>query len=219
MPLDIVTGGLYQSLLVMMGAPGTGKTSMMLTMMEALIEQNACEEVWFFQNEIPFRMMEGRLSHIRQRITFRPGDRVTCGPYSSDKIVAEVLANPNPNRIIFFDSPDVQFSSPTGERRFDLERSYQQLILIKPKTKMIIIPSQPRRNDTNLSLQSPAESWAKAWYADIMIGLQRAGTDQVLMKVVKNRFGPNLGSLHFHYDYSDLSYTLPEGIGSEWGEW
>lgn len=220
-PLDEITGGFYQSLVVIMAAPGTGKTSIMLTMMEELRRNNQAESLWFFENEIPSGMMQGKIAPILKRTEFIPEkDRIFCGPYDSDQIVELVAKDPCPDRVVFFDSPDVVFQSG-GERRFDLEKAYRDMVGIKSLAKMIVVASQPRRNDRQLTMTSVAEAWQKAWYADIMIALQRNGLSQLLSRVVKNRFGHNMQSLYFDYDYIDLSWHFSSnGSGeSEWGEW
>ncbi|MCB1041200.1 MAG: hypothetical protein KDA94_16945, partial [Acidimicrobiales bacterium] len=89
--------------------------------------------------------------------------------------------------------------------------AYQYLIGAKPNNLMVVVPSQPRRSDGALSMRSVAESWAKAWYADIMIALMSAGRGSILAQTVKNRFGKNNEKMFFDYDPVDCSW----GVGAQ----
>lgn len=215
-PIDLVTRGLYQSLVIMMGNPGTGKTSIMLTFMEELIRSG--HECWFFENEIPLQLMMARSAPIRERLGQVEGSKLFCGPYDIVSIGEMVRANPNPNRIIFFDSPDVYSGVSTGERRFDMEEAYKLLIQLKMDVKMVVVASQPRRADSTLSMKSVAESWAKAWYCDIMLGIEKNGFNSLRMSVLKNRFGPNLRNVYFQYDYANLSWFLADDGQADWDD-
>lgn len=205
-PVDIITDGLYQALLILMGTPGTGKTSIMLSMMESLVQRG--ERVWFFENEIPRNLMLSRTSPIRERLGPREGSRIFCGPYDVVSIQEAIKQDPDPDRIIIFDSPDVYSGFKTGERRFDLEEAYRVLTAIKMNAKLVVVSSQPRRGDTSLSMKSVAESWAKAWYADMIIGLERSGLGMLKAECHKNRFGPSLRSIFFTYDYRDMTWDV-----------
>lgn len=223
-PWDNVIGGFYQSLGVVIANPGTGKTSLCLSLMEQLVKYG--RPTWFFENEIPAGPMQGRISPLTRRTHFEGYGRLFCGPYSVDRIESLVRADPDPERIIIFDSPDVQFGSVTGEKRLDLERDYQRLVLLKPLCKMIVVTSQPRRADTELSLKSVAESWGKAWYADWMVTVEKSpspiGNEQVTLKSksVKNRFGVSNLVSYYQYNYASMEAEISSNDPNEdWSEW
>lgn len=214
-PLDRTLQGLYQGLLVLMGKPGTGKTSLMLSLMESLV-QNRLGSVLFVENEIPFPMMKFRISSMRKRgLIFGPSDRLICASWSAAQVLEWIQENPDPNRVVFFDSPDVVTSGGFDDRRSSLEDSYQDLIRIKMGSKLVVVSSQSRRKDTQLAIESVAESWAKAWYADMIVSISTAGKERVKLSTLKNRFGPHDGSVTFSYSYADLSWGGTEEAGVE----
>ena len=211
-PLDAITGGHYQSILMLIGRPGHGKTSLMLSMLESLVETDAASSVWFFELEIPSKMMLYRISPMKERIRFRQGkDLLLCGSFTMDEVIERVKADPDPNRVIFIDSPDVMADS-SAEKRFHLEQIYLKLIQLKWLCKAVIVATWPRRNDRSITLESAAEAWAKAWYSDIIVGLNqlgqtRGGKHNVRFNVVKNRFGPPNQETTFQYDYATLEWS------------
>lgn len=211
-PFDEIFGGFYQGLFVVMATPGTGKTSVNLSLMECLIKNGI--PTWFFENEIPAGPMQGRISPLLRRTKMDGLGRFFCGPYNVDKIESIVRADPDPNRVVIFDSPDVQFGSVSGEKRLDLERDYQRLVLLKPLCKMIVVTSQPRRADAQLSMKSVADSWGKAWYADGMATVERSpsavnsAVSLLMSKSVKNRFGGSNRSCYYHYNYETMEATM-----------
>jgi len=206
-PLDIALGGLYQALVIFMAQPGTGKTSITLSVAEELIKTG--HQVYAFETELPAQVLQGRMAPMLRRTSFAStGSRIFCGPYSVDDVIEMVKEDPNPDRIVIFDGPDAMFvKSSTGERRFDLEQIYMKLVILKHMCKAVFATSQPRRNDRELQITSVAEAWSKAFYADIMIGIQKHGPSTLMMSVLKNRFGPGGGRLFFNYDYEKMVWT------------
>lgn len=220
-PLDIALGGLYQSLVVFMAQPGTGKTSITLTVAEELVKQGI--EVWAFETELPAQVLQGRMAPMLRRTSFAATkSRIFCGPYSVDDVIEMVKESPNPNRVVIFDGPDAMFvKSSTGERRFDLEQIYMKLVILKHMCRAVFATSQPRRNDRELNITSVAESWSKAWYADIMVGIQRHGVTTLMLSILKNRFGQGGGRIFFNYDYEQMSWDLTgaQHLNSDDSDW
>lgn len=216
-PLDMVLGGMYQGLVILMARPGTGKTSVMLSIMEAAV----CSGIptVFVESEISQQMMLGRMRFMLKRTAFTPRDRLICGGWSAREVLDYVREFPNPDRIVFFDGPDVVGGSSADDRRFVLERAYQDLVRVKQLSRAVIVSSQPRRNDGRLSITSTAESWAKAWYADAIVGIEAIhGLDTRLrLRTIKNRFGPSEQQVTFKYNLMDLSWESPMELDDE--EW
>ena len=71
-PFDEVTGGFYQGLFMLIGRPGSGKTTFMMSFMEALRRTNQASSVWFFETEIPLELMLYRNNPSRSRVKFLP---------------------------------------------------------------------------------------------------------------------------------------------------
>jgi hypothetical protein len=212
-PFDSVMQGFYQGVFIIMGGPGIGKTSHMLSLVEAIKKNEVADEVWFYQTEIPQAMFKYRMKPILQRGKkyFKKGkDRVFYGQQSLTDIIETVKSDPNSDRIIFHDGPDVLAAGGEADgRRFELESIFRDLVILKGLCKAIFVSSQVRKKDVkHIQLGSAAESWAKAWYADAILGVQKMGSKglQALMKtnVVKNRFGPVDNEIKYNYHQIQL---------------
>jgi predicted ATP-dependent serine protease len=218
-PLDIVTGGVYQALVILMAKPGTGKTSTMLSMAEGIKRRHPEIRTLFFQEEIPARLIAGRMAPIFERGNpFKEGDRIYAGGHSIEEIEALVNKQPDSNQIVFVDSPDAMTVSRIDARHEALEYIYRRLAKIKQKARLVVVASQPRRKDAQLEQASVAESWAKAWFADIIIGLSAVGYKKMKFSVLKNRFGQGGSEVKFEYDLETLAWNDPldEGGNSDW---
>lgn len=224
-PLDVLTGGLSQTLVTFMARPGTGKTSTFLTIMGELRRTKACNSIWFFSLEMSLNMMQYRAKSLLTSIEFKEDDRFFCGQYTPTDILRMIEANPDPDRVIIYDSPDA-LGGGGDQRRFVLEEIFRDLVRIKTNSKCVLTASQPRRADgNNLHLGSVAESWQKAWYSDMIITIVDTGRNPVTgmthlrMATVKNRFGISGRVVEYGYNYSDLTYTNTSSSNeaSGWG--
>ncbi len=212
-PLDLLTGGgLAQTLVTLMARPGEGKTSTLLTIMGALRKTNVCSSIWYFSLEMPKQMMLYRAKPLLTSIEFIDGkDRFFCGQYPPSEVLRLINEDPDPDRVIIYDSPDALGGS--GERRFVLEDIFRDLVQIKTNSKCVLTASQPRRADgQNLRIDSVAESWQKAWYSDMILTLvdlgrnPNTGMNHLSLATVKNRFGQKGLTVDYQYNYADLSY-------------
>lgn len=212
-PLDLVLGGFYQGIITLMGKPGHGKTSLMLTLMEELIRTNQASSVWFYEVEIPMKLMLYKLRYSLKRTHFREDDRLVTGSFTTREIISRIQENPDPDRIIIIDGPDTMAVAGEG-KRFALEAIYRDLIRMKQLAKMVVVSSQPRRKDGHLGMESVSEAWAKAQYSDVVIGIHRLGLRggmvEIMANVPKNRFGIPDREIKFLYDYEDLSWDLDD---------
>lgn len=210
-PLDILTGGLYQGILVFMGKPGHGKTSLLLSIMESMRVSQAASSIWYYNIEIPKQMMAYKTKPLRDRTRFVKGkDLIFCGYRSMTEITQAVMADPDPDRVLIIDGPDAMTGASGEGRRYALEAVMIDLVKLKEVCKMILMSSQVRRSDHSIKLESGAESWAKAWYADIMVGVNKFGSGhrpKVRMNVTKNRFGISDREGVFEYDFATLEYN------------
>lgn len=228
-PLDDVLGGLYQGILTLMAKSGHGKTSFMLTLMEALRKSNAASEIWFFETEIPARLMMYRMRSARRRVKFGHKDLLICGATTSADILRRVVEKPNPERVIFVDSPDVMAGGLGESKRFGIEAIYRDLVAVKERSKLVVVASQVRRRDRlNLSMESVAEAWTKVHYSDMLIGASKLGRivrnlQQVRFSVSKNRFGVADQEVTFGYNYADLSWEnsseKPRSLNNSEDDW
>lgn len=224
-PLDRAVGGtLYQGILTLMGKPGYGKTSLILNVMDEIRKHNTASTQWFFQMEIPAAMLQWKIRQMKNP-SFTKDDRLMTGVYTMAEILKMVDANPDPDRIVYIDGPDVM-AGGGEEQRYNLAQIYRDMVVLKQKCKMVLCTSQIRRNDRVMSQESVAEAWSKAWYSDIIVGISRLregvnGSHSVLqLSTMKNRFGPNNGRCTFNYNYADLTWALgSHGQGDDSNDW
>jgi len=198
-PFDQAIGGFYQSIITVAGTPGSGKTSLILSLMGELVKNFP---VWYFQTEIPAKIIYSRISQIRPK-NIVPGSKIFCGNYSSESILERVKKEPDQNRIIIYDSPEVKTSGVDPIQYF--EKVYQDLVSMKMESRAIIVTSQTKQGIgwEDLGVYSLSDSAAKARYTDIILYLGRI-LDTVLVKTGKNRFG-QLGQSMTKYDYANLT--------------
>jgi len=217
-PLDLVMGGMYQGILVIMAPPGAGKTSTMLTLAQCMKKQHPDWPVWFFEQEIPERLMLARMGPLFETGVFTDDDTLISGGMSIHEIVEELNSDPthNTDRVVFIDSPDSMPGMSSDNRRFELGYIYRELVRIKERSRLVVVASQPRRkNKANFSLQDVAESWEKAWYADMMVGIWHIGENRLQMKNLKNRFGPGGKEVSYDYDLATLEWKNPQ-LEEDW---
>lgn len=221
-PFDIAIGGHYHSVMTVQGKPGHGKTSVMCAHLAMAKLTGAADEVWFYESEIPLNLMLYKMRHYRKMKVFGAKDRMVCGLITMQEILEQAEADPNPNRIIYIDGPDVM-AGGTGEgKRFAIESIYRDLLRLKNTCKQVVVSSQAKRGARTLDLESVSEAFAKAQYSDILIGVTRHGVvnsnknlSSVNLFVAKNRFGVPDTNYNFNFNYDDLTYEVldvtPEG--------
>lgn len=197
-PFDKVVDGFYQSIVTVAATPGAGKTTLLLSFLGELAKTYP---VWYFQTEIPAKLSKSRISLVKPE-KIADGCRIFHGNYSSETILELVEKEPNPNRIVIYDSPEIKTSGAEPISYF--EKVYQDLVAIKQQSRMVVVTSQTKQNVgwEDLGIYSLSDSAAKARYTDIILYLSRI-YDTVLIKTAKNRFGP-LGQTMTKYDYETL---------------
>jgi hypothetical protein len=196
-PFDKATGGFYESIVTVAGEPGSGKTSVLLKFLGALSQHYEC---WYFQTEIPADLIKSRISLVKPS-NIHPGCKVFCGNYNSEDILKRIKEQPNPNRIIIYDSPEI--NNAEDEVAY-FKKCYQDLVAIKMLSKMVVVTSQIKQNITwdQLGIYSLSASASKARYTDIILYVGRI-LDTLLVKTAKNRFG-SLGAANVSFDYETL---------------
>ena len=221
-PLDALFQGFYQGVFIIMGQPGTGKTSHMISIAEMIRKTQVANSIWMFQMEIPKPLFEYRIHPASARVKFRPEiDHIYYGFTPVVEMISMAQTDPDPERIIFFDGPDILAES--GEtKRMNLEQIFRELVILKQLCKAVFVTSQPRRNDKILQQTSVADAWAKAWFADGIIGIKEMGTtprgiSHFKASSLKNRFGPSHLSINYDYNLVDLTYSFTGGTPSSSG--
>jgi len=219
-PLDLVLGGCYHGILMLMAPPGHGKTSTMVALMEAIKRTHPQTRHYFFEMEIPDEMMWARIAPALNRTTFEKGDVVITGSQTIEDIQKRLDADPpNPERVVYIDSPDAMPGLHSDSRRLELGHVFRQLIPIKQQSRLVVVASQPRRVDgAAMTIASPAESWEKTWYVDMLCSVAKIGLNRMHMKVLKNRFGLDGQEVQYNFDLESLVVdpALVEAANDEW---
>jgi len=209
---ELPGAGFYQGVHVLMAEPGSGKTSTFLKVMSDLRKTDQSSSLWYFSLETPKAMVQARMNPLLQDTTFIEGqDKIFAGLWTIAEVLELIAEDPNPDRIILYDGPDV-LAQGEGKRHI-LEDIYRDLVVVKGLCKSVFVSSQPRREREGMSLQSLAEAWAKAWFADSVTGIERVADkvgERHFLKITnfKNRFGPSMTSQIYSIDYANFAYEL-----------
>lgn len=214
-PIDMLTEGVYQGIHLLLAKSGSGKTSTMLTLVECLARAGF-QSLWYVSTEIPMKMMKYRMSPIIARTALPKGFEIMTGQITPKQLLHMHEEEFDESRVIVHDSPDALGSGAGDQRRFTLEDHYRDLVALKEKCAAVFTVSQVRRKDRVLGMDSVAESWAKAWYSDIIWTIGRTGflpngLARMHASVVKNRFGVVDRKISYLYNYATLEYELPAG--------
>ncbi len=214
-PLDLVTGGLYKGLLTLMAHPGGGKTSTMISLAEMIKRTHPKWNIIFFEQELPQSLMLSRMKPAFERMKFGKRDLLVTGGVSMPEIMERLRdrdrgGNNKERRVVFLDSPDTMPGLAAENRRFELGSIYRECVRIKEQkqTQLVVVASQPNRaSKGKLTLASLAESWEKAWLADMVIGIQKTGFKRLRMISLKNRFGVPDQEVAYGYDFETLEFS------------
>jgi hypothetical protein len=218
MPLDMILHGMYNGICTVVGLPGEGKTSMMLLWMHLMRSNpnNHIEEVWFYESEITKSMMLYKTAPLRRQFQYGQNDRLVTGDFTMREIMDDIRRNPNPNRAVFIDGPDVM-AGGTGEgKRYALETIYRNLVWVKQRSAVVVVSSQSKRGmrGDDMSQEDVSDSFDKSRYSDMIVLLKKyarapGNKDAVRMKVGKNRFGPSGEQTTVHINYDTFDWVLP----------
>jgi len=214
LPLDAVTGGLYQGIITLMSPPGGGKTSLAMTIAEEVRKNNVCNSLLIVQTEIPGMLIKARMQPIFSRTQFKAGiDTLVAASWTTSDIIEYVEENPDPERIIIYDSPDTPIMGGGEGTRFMIAKAFKDLIDLKQKCKCIIVTTWPRRGDRIMSLESASEGASKERFSDMLIAVTSGG-GRVSLRVLKNRFGEAGKNISFNYDFANMVWQM-DGIELE----
>lgn len=197
-PFDQVVGGFYQGIVTVAGNPGSGKTSLLLSLAKELAQSYP---IWYFQTEIPLQPIKARLALLEPE-TWHKESKLFSGNYNIDAILDLVKKSPDETRIIIYDSPEINLSSLPEIEYF--KATYQKLVSLKMLSKCVFVTSQVKQNVgwDDLGVTSLSDSASKGRYTDILIYVARFG-DTIVVKSSKNRFG-EIGQCTAKYDFAKL---------------
>lgn len=212
-PLDsVLGGGVSPGIILFIGAPGSGKSSIMMMIAEALSQTLADDQpIIYVQTEMPSAVFKTRFAPIKARSTFRPQDTLICAPWGTGAIMDYLEGVNNPRSVVIYDSPDPLLLAGTGDAvRFSIAQAWLDLIRIKQSmASTILVTSWSRRGEAgNLSLESGAEGAAKERYSDAVLGINPEADGRVRLSCYKNRMGAPDGSFSFRPNWGSLTLEL-----------
>lgn len=198
-PFDKITGGFYQGVVAIGGIPGHGKSSHLLSFMQQLVR---FYPIWYFQTEMPGDIIRARISKLKPS-GFKPKTcKVFTGNYNTQSILKLIEQDPDPNRIIIYDSPEIM--NTTLEPKAYWLKTMQDLVAMKMKSRMVCFTSQTKQGYTfeQLGEYGLSDAAEKFRYIDILIYVGRI-FDRALFKTSKNRLGTT-GETSAAYNYDTL---------------
>lgn len=212
-PLDRVLGGqgVYQGILMVMARPGEGKTSSMISIMEAIKKTHPSWQMMFFEQEIPLRLMLARMRPVLQRTTFHDSDLIVCGQLTIDEIIRKLDKPPAKGekpqkRVVFIDSPDAMPGLDGENSTRELGSIFRKLVKIKERAELVVVSTQPNRRESGkMTKTSTANSWEKVWYVDMMVAQYKLGAT-MQMHCLKNRFGVEGLEIQYQYNLEDFTF-------------
>jgi hypothetical protein len=210
MPVDAVLGGgLTAGIYLFIGAPGSGKTSLMAMLAEALaITLPPTSPLVYIQTEMPAEVFRFRVTPILRRKHFRVSDTLICAPWGSDQVLRYLRERPNPETVVIYDSPDpILLAGEAANVRFSIAKAWLDFIMIKQGlARSIIVTSWTRRGTNgNMNLESAAEGAAKERFSDAVIGISPEDGGTVRLDCFKNRLGEPGLRFSFRPDWANLT--------------
>lgn len=211
-PLDQIAGerGLPQEVVTLLARPESGKTTVALSV--------ACEwrranigPVWFIQTELAASAMRMKIDGMMQpgEKLWRPGiDRLVFGRRSADNALDYLIAHPDPDRLVIFDSIGGHCgqgdSSASRERFAEL---FDKLMQVKNSSRMALACGHVKRGVDMADIESAAGSSAVERFSGCLFYMDKDpttfpdGTSQIQIESLKNRYHGHVRRFNFRYDY------------------
>jgi hypothetical protein len=209
--IDSVVKGFYQGIWTFAGTPGSGKTSILLSMAASFAKHYP---VWYYQTEIPAPIIESRLSQLKPT-EWNKNSVLHAGNYNTASILEKCLSYPNKDRVVIYDSPEIKDTGLDDLQYW--EKTYQELVQVKSVSKLVIVTSQIKQGLSwdDLGVYSLSGSASKARYSDGIIYLN-SFAENLMMKCAKNRFGVPLSRIGKYNFETMQAEQSDEGIDSLW---
>ncbi len=211
-PFDHATGGgLTPGIYTFIGAPGAGKSSLMLMLAESLVRVLPKEKrLTVVQTEMPLGVYHYRMSPILGRTNFRANDMLVCAPWGPSELINYLEGVNDKNHVVIYDSPDPILLSQGGDGvRHAIASAWMDFIRIKNAlAETIIVTSWSKRGEkANLTMESGAEGAAKERGSDVVIGFNQVNDNTVRFETYKNRLGSLAPPLNVVINWQDLTFS------------
>lgn len=200
-PLDRLSGIPSNSLTIILAKTGTGKTSFMLSLANALALEYRIVYVSYEMSSKSVRYRAKHLSNLEGNAILLTGNTT----------LSEIEGYATEDTIIFIDYLALVPSNDTGEMRHKLTNIASDLLRLSTRCKAVITAHQANRQEKDLSLNSISEAYAVSWYASLVLGLEKMGTDYdmpgyntVSLQTLKHRYGKADNKVIFPMNYSTL---------------
>lgn len=208
-PLDSLIGGFIpNNLITVAGASGTGKTSILLAIVDSLQIQYPEKRIVWVSLEMSSASVKHRAKHLQ--LKSNPENVLLTGINSIDALEEYV----NDNTILVLDYLDLLVQVNAEGLRVALANAYAKLLHYSTRCFLLFNNTQINRSSQSITLNSLNESSAKAFYSSYVLGVTKKGIslatpryNQVEISVIKNRYGVSDVSTLFDFNYATLSYT------------
>jgi hypothetical protein len=197
--------GVFTEIITMLGFTGTGKSVLTL----AIGKEWNHGSVWYFDPEVGEGLTLYRLNVMET--LHDPSKMVVFGDYDIDEVLQRCIDDPDPNRLLIFDSLHaICGDGDTSDSRQMYANYYKKFSKMKDYVKLIIVTTQIKRGDDGKNLHSAAgsrniENWSgalvSAHQGGIIAGPNNEPYNEVKLYGIKNRMGQKNRECDFVFDY------------------
>lgn len=210
-PFDQIQGeGFPQDIVLWFGHPGTMKTTFGVTLAKRW-KESGIGSVTLIQTELSPALMRMKIdSQVPRGTLFNPEtDKMVFGRGGADAKLEWLLENPDPDRLVIFDSLSGYCGGGDGpESRQRFYDVYDKLSQIKNVSRTVVAISHIKRGEgDNVSIESAAGSSAQEKFSGNMIFIKvddaprPDGLVEARLATVKNRYAQKQRPVKFLYDF------------------
>lgn len=211
--LDYVAGnGLCTGVVTILAKTGNGKSSLSFAIAKSWAKEQG-SSVWVFDPEMGKGMALTRINGMGVDWgAYASVPELFLGYYCIEDVLKQVEEEPDPDRLIIFDSLDaVCGNGMTPESQQLFIRNYESAIKLLDHCKLVIITTQIKRGSDYTDVEGASGSSIIEKRSSLLIGTQKGmllpnGGNEVTFKGLKNRMGPGGLKQCFAFDYATCSY-------------
>lgn len=228
-PLDRIAGknGLAQGVVTMVARPEVGKTTMAIATAFNWRRLNIGPVV-FIQTELAASVMRMKIDGMAAGLGIEVNDyfrkdvdRLVFGRRAADDAMSELIANPDPDRLVIFDSVGGYCGQgDTAESRVRFADLYDSMVQVKNHSRLVIACAHVKRGVDMADIESAAGSSAVERFSDYLFYITKDPTprpDGMLdaqFESLKNRYGDHQRRVKFLMNYV-TGQAVEEDFGIE----
>lgn len=215
-PLDRIAGkdGLAQGVATIVARPEVGKTTMAIAAAFEWRKANIGPVV-FIQTELAASVMRMKIDGmargqgLKVSDLFRKDvDRLVFGRRAADDALADLVANPDLDRLVIFDSVGGYCGQgDTAESRTRFADLYDSLVQVKNHSRFVMACAHVKRGVDMADIESAAGSSAVERFSDYLFYMTKDPTPrpdgmlEARFESLKNRYGDHQRKVPFVFNY------------------